>query len=146
MDRRQLLARAEATVTACNRRDPDAFVANVAEDVIWRDVALALPLHGRDALRAAAEAQMHAFPDMRVEATAVTIDPPRLVQEVTLTGTHRGALLGIEPTGRWTETHMATVLTFDEDGVIIEASVYWNLQGMLRQLGLAPDMATAAAA
>ena len=27
---------------------PTAIVAHIAEDVIWRDVALGMPLHGRD--------------------------------------------------------------------------------------------------
>ena len=50
MDRRQMLARAADTLAAWNRGDPEGIAVNLAEDVIWRDVALGMPLHGREAL------------------------------------------------------------------------------------------------
>jgi steroid delta-isomerase-like uncharacterized protein len=135
-----MLARAAEVLAAWNRRDADGVVAHVAEDVIWRDVALGMPLHGREAVRAAARAYMTAFPDLHVEQTSSTPAPPRLAQELTLTGTHRGELLGIPPTGRWTESYAAVVTTFDEDGMIIEGAIYWNALGLLCQLGLAAPL------
>jgi steroid delta-isomerase-like uncharacterized protein len=145
MDRRLMLARAEAALAACNRGDAEGFVAHMADDVIWRDVALAMPLLGRAALVDSVQTFMNAFPDLRIEATSWTIDGPRLAQEVTVTGTHRGELMGMPPTGRWTETYMASVWTFDEDGTLIEATVYWNPLAMLQQLGLAPGLDAATA-
>ncbi len=142
MNRRQMLARAADALAAWNRGDPDGIVANVAEDVIWRDVAFGMPLHGRDALREAAQAYMTAFPDMRIEETSSTLAIPRLAQELTITGTHRGEFLGIAPTGRWTENYAAVITTFDEDGMMIEGSLYWNVQAMMRQLGVAPALET----
>jgi steroid delta-isomerase-like uncharacterized protein len=145
MNRRQMLARAADAVAAWNRGDPDGIVANVAEDVIWRDVALGMPLHGRGALRDAVAAYLAAFPDMRIEETSSTLAIPRLAQEVTITGTHRGELLGIAPTGRWTETYAAVITTFDEDGMMIEGALYWNVLELMRQLGVAPGIEAAAA-
>jgi steroid delta-isomerase-like uncharacterized protein len=138
MNRRQMLARAADALAAWNRGDPDGIVAGVAEDVIWRDVALGMPLHGREAVEAAARMYLSAFPDLQVTETSSTLAPPRLAQELTITGTHRGELLGIPPTGRWTETYAAAITTFDEDGLIIEGALYWNVAGLLRQLGVAP--------
>ena len=97
-----MLARAADALAAWNRGDPEGIAVNVAEDVIWRDVALGMPLHGREALKAAAQAYMTGFPDLRIEETSSTLAPPRLVQELTITGTHRGEFLGVPPTGRWT--------------------------------------------
>ena len=145
MNRRQLLARAGDALAAWNRGDPDGIVANVAEDVIWRDVALGMPLHGREALRQAAYGYMAAFPDMRLEETSSTLAIPRLAQELTITGTHRGELLGIPPTGRWTECYAAAITTFDEGGMMIEGALYWNPLAVLRQIGAAPDIVAAAA-
>ena len=135
-----MLARTADALAAWNRGDPEGIGANVAEDVIWRDVALGMPLHGRDALMAAARAYMTAFPDMRIEETSSTLAVPRLVQELTITGTHRGELLGIPPTGRWTESYAAVVTTFDEDGMMIEGALYWNALTLLRQLGVVPQL------
>jgi steroid delta-isomerase-like uncharacterized protein len=139
MDRRLMLERRSEALAALNRGDAVALVEHVAEDVIWRDVALGMPLHGRDALKAAAQAYMTAFPDLHIEVTSSTLDEPRLAQEWTVTGTHRGELMGFAPTGRWTESYGATVTTFDDDGVMIEGASYWNPLAMLRQLGLVPD-------
>lgn len=140
MDRRLILDRAAEAVGAWNRGDADALGRIVAEDVIWRDVALGRPLHGRDALVSAARSYLSAFPDLRIEATSSTFAAPRLAQELTITGTHRGELHGIPATGRWTESYAAIVVTFDEDGMAIEGAVYWNVLTMLCQLGVASPL------
>jgi steroid delta-isomerase-like uncharacterized protein len=143
MNRRAILERAEKALAAWNRGDAAGVVANMAEDVIWRDVALGMPLQGPAALKQVAQAYMDAFPDLRVRVTSYTVDGPRLAQEWTSTGTHRGELMGIAPTGRWVETYGALVTTCDDQGRIIEGSVYWNPLEMLRQLGLASAVAGA---
>jgi C-1 hydroxylase len=141
MDRRLMLARAADALAAWNRGDPDGIAAGVADDVIWRDVVLGV-LHGRDALRDAAQAYMTAFPDLRIEETSSTLAAPRLAQELTITGTHRGELLGVPATGRWTENYAAVIVTFDEDGMMIEGTLYWNALSMMCQLGVATGFAT----
>jgi steroid delta-isomerase-like uncharacterized protein len=145
MDRRQMLARAADVLAAWNRGDPDGIVVNVVEDVIWRDVAFGMPLHGRDALKAAAQTYMTAFPDLRVDETSSTLAPPRLVQELTISGTHQGEFLGVPPTGRFTQNYGAVITTFDEDGMMIEGALYWNALMLLQQLGIAPPLEATAA-
>jgi steroid delta-isomerase-like uncharacterized protein len=145
MDRRQMLARAADALAAWNRGDPEGLAVNVAEDVMWRDVALGMPLHGREALLAQARAYMTAFPDLHIEETSSTLAIPRLVQEVTITGTHRGELLGIPPTGRWTQNYGAVITTFGEDGMMIEGAFYWNVAALLQQIGLVPPVEAAVA-
>jgi steroid delta-isomerase-like uncharacterized protein len=144
MTRRQMIDRASEALAAWNRGDPEGVVANMAEDVIWRDVALGMPTQGRQALLEAAQAYMTAFPDLRLSVSSYTIDGPRLVQEWTSTGTHQGELMGMAPTGRWTEIYGAIVTTCDDDGLVIEGAVYWNPLAMFRQLGLEPPVVTAA--
>jgi steroid delta-isomerase-like uncharacterized protein len=145
MDRRLMLARAADALAACNRGDAGGIVVNVVEDVLWRDVAFGMPLHGREALRAAAEGYMRAFPDLRIEETSSTLAGERLAQELTITGTHRGELLGVPPTGRWTVTYAAAITTFDENAMMIEGALYWNPLAMLQQLGVAPVFEAATA-
>ena len=138
MNRRLVLDRAEETVAAWNRGDAQGAVAYAVEDIIWRDVALPMPLHGRAALAEVVQGYMSAFPDLRVEVTSQTFAGSRLVHEWTATATHRGELMGIAPTGRATRIFGATVITFDEDARIIEGAMYWNALAMLAQLGHAP--------
>jgi steroid delta-isomerase-like uncharacterized protein len=136
MDRRLMLTRVSDALAACNRGDVERALQGVAEDVIWRDVVLGV-LHGRDALRDATTAYMSAFPDLRIEETSSTLVPPRLVLELTITGTHRGELMGVPATGRWTENYVAAVVTLDDDGTMIEGTLYWNPLAMMSQLGVA---------
>jgi steroid delta-isomerase-like uncharacterized protein len=136
MDRRRMLDRAAESIAAWNRGDAEGVVVHMVADVIWYDIALPMPLHGPHALVAAADEYLIAFPDLRVEVTSRTLEGPRLVEEWTSVATHRGELLGMPPTGRMTKTYGATALTFDEDGMIIEGSTYWNPLAMLSQLGL----------
>jgi steroid delta-isomerase-like uncharacterized protein len=143
MDRRQMMARAEEALAAWNRGDDEAVLAHFADDVIWRDVALGMPLQGKAALMGAVQAYMTAFPDLRIELVSITIDGPRVAQEWMSTGTHQGELMGMAPTGRWIENYGALVTTCDEDGLVIEGAVYWNPLTMLQQLGLASDPAQA---
>ena len=140
-----MLARAADVLASWNRGDPEGIVVNVAEDVLWRDVAFGMPLHGRDALKAAAQAYMTAFPDLRIDETSSTLAPPRLAQELTISGTHLGQFLGIPPTGRFTQNYAAVITTFDEDGMMIEGALYWNALMLLQQLGIVPPRETAAA-
>jgi steroid delta-isomerase-like uncharacterized protein len=136
MDPGLILQRAAETIAAWNRGDPEGVVSCMVEDVIWHDVALPLPLHGRDALKHAVQGYMSAFPDLRIQVTSETLQPPRLAQEWTATATHRGPLMGIEPTGRAVESYGATVATFDEEGHVIEGAMYWNALALMHQLGL----------
>jgi steroid delta-isomerase-like uncharacterized protein len=146
MNRRQLLARRDDAIAAWNRGDAAGVVANTADDVIWRDVALGMPLQGRAALERAVRAYMQAFPDLRVTVNSTTIDGQRLAEEWTSTGTHQGEFMGMPPTGRWIENYGAVIVTCDDDGIVIEGAVYWNPLAMLSQLGAAdqgPTVATA---
>src|SRR5215207_9896456 len=114
MNRRLVLDRAEEVLAAWNRGDAGGVVANVADDVIWRDVALGMPLQGRAALEQATQAYMTAFADLRVTVISSTIDGSRLAQEWTSTGTHQGGLKGMATTGRWIENYCAQVVTRDD--------------------------------
>jgi steroid delta-isomerase-like uncharacterized protein len=145
MTRRMMVDGAQRALAAWNRGDAERVVADMADDVIWRDVALGMPLQGRPALQQAAQAYMTAFPDLRVEVSSYTIDDLRMVQEWMSTGTHQGDLMGLAPTGRWTENYGALVTTCDDDGLVIEGSVYWNPLAMFRQLGLEPPLVAVSA-
>jgi steroid delta-isomerase-like uncharacterized protein len=143
MDRRRILDRAEEALAALNHGDTEAVVSTTVEDVIWRDVAFPMALHGRDALRAAIDGYRAAMPDLRLEFTSTTFEEPRLAIEWTATGSHQGDLMGLPPTGRAIKTYGATIVTFDEDGFAIEGMTYWNALETMRQLGMLPQPAEA---
>jgi steroid delta-isomerase-like uncharacterized protein len=136
MQRREILERAAEKVAAWNRGDADAVVADALDDLLWRDIAFPMPLAGPEALKTALLGYRAAFPDLHVEITSQTLNGDRLVQEWTATGTHRGELMGIAPTGRAAKIYGVTVSVFDDDGRLIEGSTYWNPLVMMHQLGV----------
>jgi len=138
MLRRLIRARAADSVAAWNRGDAHGVVEHAVEDLLWRDVALPMPIHGREAFRTVLRGYMSAFPDLRVEVTSQVLDGPRLAQEWTATGTHQGELMGIPPTGRAAKVYGTTVIVFDEDAQVIEGAMYWNPLAMMHQLGVMP--------
>jgi steroid delta-isomerase-like uncharacterized protein len=97
---------AQRMLTAWNSRDLDAFVALLADDVEWYDPAMAEPpARGRSAVRAFADAVLHAFPDFRYEIQAplcVATDGSRCTILWRISATHLSPLapLGYAPTGR----------------------------------------------
>jgi len=85
-----------------------------------------------------------AFPDVRMTINDQIAEGDQVVTRWTATGTHKGALMGIAPTGKF-----ATVTGVDidryQDGKVVEAWASYDMLGLLQQLGVVPSLATAGA-
>ena len=78
-----------------------------------------------------------AFPDWREEIVDVVAEGDKVVRRFKCSGTHRGEMMGIPPTGRRQEVDEVYFLRV-EDGKFVE---FWGLEDNLtrmRQLGLLP--------
>jgi steroid delta-isomerase-like uncharacterized protein len=74
-----------------------------------------------------------AFPDQRNELISLRHADDAVVVEFWLLGTHRGTLLGIEPTGREFKCRMTAFFVFDGARLTCER-VYFDSATILRQL------------
>ena len=74
-----------------------------------------------------------AFPDQRNELIALRHTDDAVIAEFWLLGTHQGALLGIEPTGRTFRCRMTAFFLFDGTNLVCER-VYFDSATILRQL------------
>lgn len=84
-----------------------------------------------------------AFPDARFRLDDIIVAGDAATLRWTATGTHRGELLGIAPTGRSISVTGITLYRFS--GLQQrEAWVNWDALGMLRQLGLVPQLGAGA--
>jgi steroid delta-isomerase-like uncharacterized protein len=124
----------DATYAAWNAHDADAVAAVFAEDAVVREIGGAGESRGRDAVRARAAALMTAFPDLRLERVELIIDGDRHADRWVLTGTHRGPLFGIEPTGRRIRVEGATFTRLGADGLVVEDVHLSDVAGLLAQL------------
>jgi steroid delta-isomerase-like uncharacterized protein len=127
----------DRTYAAWNAHDPDAVAAVFAEDAVVREVGSPQEARGRAAVRARAAALLSAFPDFHLERLELVIDGARHADRWVMTGTHRGELFGLPPTGRQVRIEGATFTRLGPDGLVVEDVHFTDLAGLLAQLGAA---------
>lgn len=110
----------------------------VAEEYVLHEPTLPEPVRGRDGLKQFNRMFRAAFPVLNAEEDIIIAEDDLVAHRWTLTGTHEGALHGIEPTG--VEVTVSGI-EFDRivDGQIAEAWVVYDALGMMRQLGVVPE-------
>ena len=88
---------------------------------------------GEEAVRAYFASTRAAFPDQRNELISLRHADDAVVVEFWLLGTHRGPLMGLEPTGRSFQVRMTAFFLFEGAGLVCER-VYFDSATLLRQL------------
>lgn len=88
---------------------------------------------GEAAVRAYFRETRTAFPDQRNELIALHHADDAVITEFWLLGTHKGPLMGIEPTGREFKCRMAAFFIFEGTNLVCER-VYFDAATILRQL------------
>ena len=126
-------------VAAWNGHDARRLRALCAPDYEGRDSGEAGVQRGAPAVEAAVARYLHAFPDLRITAERVVIQGACAAVVWTARGTHRGTLLHIPPTGRAVTVTGMSLLTV-QGGRIARALHVWDVAGLLRTLGLLPEL------
>jgi len=70
-----------------------------------------------------------AFPDLQMQAEAILVSGDKTVTRVRATGTHRGELMGMPPTGKSVDVKMIDIMQFDGAGMVCE---HWGVMDMFR--------------
>jgi predicted ester cyclase len=83
------------------------------------------------------------FPDLHFELHETIAQGDKLVIVWTVRGTHKGRVMNIPPTGVKVEARGISVLTI-QNGKITRSLRVWDVAGMLRHIGLLPDLPTLA--
>jgi len=124
-------------VLAENAHDLAATLATLHSDCVYEDVPTARVFQGHDGARR--------FYEEWWTALALMVAPNRPgklywsddgvhIAESCFRGKHVGPFLGIAPTGREVEFRFAVFVTF-RDGLIAGEKFYYDLAGILRQIG-----------
>ena len=96
---------------------------------------------GKSAILAQFKVWHTAFPDAKADVTNQLTEGDQVLTEVTFRGTHTGPLAGAmgttPPTGKRTELSLAIVNWF-RNGKIQRERAYFDLAGLMQQLGIAP--------
>ena len=130
---------------AFNKHDARAVAAHYAQDGVAYDPFYPEPLKGRAAIEKDAADFFRAFPDIRFELINLFDKGDRAAGEVKMTGTNSGPLatpMGEVPaTGKRIDLRGALVGRINAENLIVEERRYYDTGTMMKQLGLAPEVA-----
>jgi hypothetical protein len=126
-----------------NAQDWDTFDKRHQHDVIVRWPAQP-PTHGRHDHRAEGVGMFKTFPDNRVHNRPYRVffaNGDWTCSIARFTGTMKGSMTGangvvIPPTGKSFEVDFCTVARWSESGEIVEENLFYDVVGMMQQLGI----------
>lgn len=127
--RGELEALYRAYLTACNDHDLDRMSTFYSPDIKVNDA----PMNSGDVAVQFAPV-FAAFPDWHWEVRNLAIDGDLISLHFSVTGTHRGAYQGIEPTGRTVEISQFTIYRV-ENGKFADVWDLADMNAVLSQIG-----------
>ncbi|HEV2107606.1 MAG TPA: ester cyclase, partial [Thermomicrobiales bacterium] len=123
--------------------DPDQIADLYAEDAVAVDVAVGTELQGREAIRAYLVEFIGAFSDASAEVPTVFAAETQAAMEWIFQGRYTGALPGFPPgEGQPVTLHGFSLVEFSEDAIQRTVDFY-DVYGILVQLGVVPPPAGA---
>ena len=146
MAEQDLIKLARENVELFNRGDWTAYEQSMAPDCVYHEYATQQRVQGARQVVETDKVWKRAFPDAKGTIRSVLPSGNTAVVEVTWAGTQTGPLEGpagtIPPSGKRAEVQAVLILTF-EGGKVKESCQYFDLLGMLQQIGAIPEMARA---
>jgi steroid delta-isomerase-like uncharacterized protein len=125
-----------------NQGDIDGFAALLADDFVEHEETPGFP-PTKEGVREFFRMYRAAFPDLHMDAEDVLASGDKTVARVRATGTHRGELMGIPPTGKHVDMQLIDIMKFDDAGSVREHWGVIDTMSMMQQLGVAPAGPTA---
>jgi steroid delta-isomerase-like uncharacterized protein len=107
----------------------------VADEYVEYNTASPEPIRGPEGYKENVEMVRAAFPDMTVTTEELIVDGDTVVNHWTITGTHDGPAMGIEPTGKHVEFSGISIGKF-EGGKIVRGETVADMFGLMQQLGV----------
>jgi len=130
---------AETINAAWNSHDIEKVLSFYSPEYIGDDVGQASLLRGHEGLRAMLENYWRAFPDLRIKVVSTLVEGNRVAIVWMAEGTHQGPIMNIPPTGHRVEVRGVSVIDV-ENGRVVRGQYIWDLAGMLRHMGLLPQL------
>jgi steroid delta-isomerase-like uncharacterized protein len=133
----------ERYAAAWNGCDTDAMAELLTDDIVWVDPALPEPARGVPAVQDFMRTSFQAFPDLRFgepDAPHLSVNGDQVAWAWTMEGTFRGPIdpPGFAPTGK----HMKVTgvdLWQMRDGRIADYRAFYDMNELVRQLGILPE-------
>jgi steroid delta-isomerase-like uncharacterized protein len=124
---------------AWNSHDIEKVLSFYSSEYVGDDVGQASLLRGHEGLRAMLENYWKAFPDLNFKVVSTLVEGDRVAIVWVGDGTHQGSIMNIPPTGHKVEVRGVSIINV-EDGLVVRGQYIWDLAGMLRHMGLLPEL------
>lgn len=119
-----------------NEGHTDLVVEFFAEDYV-QHIAGQPAQAGYELVQQGAASSRAAYPDFQLSIDDQVAEGDRVAARWTMTGTHEGEFLGIQPTGKQVN-HAGTTFYRLENGRIAEVWFLADMMGLMQQLGVLP--------
>ncbi|MGH7764156.1 MAG: ester cyclase [Candidatus Dormibacteraceae bacterium] len=119
-----------------NRRDVTAVDRYVSPAYTLRTAEEGAP-SGREAIKAYIAAYLEGFPDLHISIDQLLAVGDKVVGVFTFTGTHRGHLFGVAPSGRTISVRQIAIYRLENGQVVDEWEISDQL-GLMHQIGAEP--------
>jgi steroid delta-isomerase-like uncharacterized protein len=133
----------EEFLASWDAHDPDRALALLSDDIVWRDVSVPEPMHGKAAIRPYLQGWFTAFPDMSARTKNRVVTEDQVAAEVEFTGTNSGPMQmapgapAMPATGKQVKGQ-GTYFVRIRNGKGVAVHTYPDAAGMMMQLGLLP--------
>ena len=115
----------------------------IVDEIIATDFVLHDPnspaIRGSEGFKQFVTSNLSTFPDIHFTIEDQIAEGDKVATRWTVRGTHKGDLVGIDPTGRQVKM-VGISIDRVADGKIIESWESWDALGMMQQLGIVPEM------
>jgi steroid delta-isomerase-like uncharacterized protein len=120
-----------------NAGDIEGFARNLADDFVEHEETPGLA-PTKDGVVAFFRMQLAGFPDLRMDVEDVISSGDKVVARVRLTGTNRGAFMGMQATGKGVDVQLIDMFRLGDDGLVVEHWGVLDALAMMQQLGAVP--------
>ena len=124
---------------AWNSHEIENVLGFYSSQYVAEDVGQAFLQRGPESIRTMLENYWQAFPDLEFTMTDVVVEDSRVAIVWMAEGTHQGTIMNIPPTGHRVEVRGVSILDV-ENGLIVRGQYIWDMAGMLRHMGLLPEL------
>jgi steroid delta-isomerase-like uncharacterized protein len=126
-------------IDAWNSRSDEIILPFYSHEYVVEDITAGRIREGWEGMRHWTKSVFTAFPDLHYTLVSEVEKDEKLVLHWLSKGNHQGPLMRIPATGKNVFIHGMSILTL-KNGKITHGQVMWDFSGVLRQIGLLPQI------
>jgi len=126
-------------IDAWNSRSDEIILSLYSHNYVVEDITAGRVREGWEGMRQWTKSVFTAFPNLHYTLVNEVEKDGKLVLHWLSKGNHQGPLMKIPATGKNVFIHGMSILQI-ENGKITHGQVMWDLAGVLRQIGLLPQI------